>query len=448
MTLFMACTGAAVAAWSYLLLGRSRFWRVHLPFPQSHAARDSQPVPRVVAVVPARDEAEVVGECVASLLDQRGVELRIVLVDDGSTDGTAEIARRAAGASAGRLTMVQGRPLPSGWSGKLWAVSQGVEHAVSMLNAGWCAATGSENDDRTAVGHQGSVRKNAGNKDVIFTAAAHLGTAQEINARKATRCAAIDCDVTGKRAPDFLLLTDADIRHAPNNVSRLVAIAGQQRADLASFMVKLSCRTIPERLLIPAFVFFFFMLYPPRWIAEPRKRTAAAAGGSILLCPAALERAGGIAAIRGEIIDDCALARAVKRSGGRVWLGLTDSAESLREYKTFSEIGRMIARTAFNQLDHSTALLLGSIAGLALIYILPVVALFSGNHAAAVLGAVAWLAMTAAYLPMVRFYGLNPAWALTLPAAAAFYMGATIFSAIQYLAGHGGRWKGRAQDAK
>jgi hopene-associated glycosyltransferase HpnB len=199
-------------------------------------------------------------------------------------------------------------------------------------------------------------------------------------------------------------------------------------------------------LLIPAFVFFFFMLYPPAWIANSRRRTAGAAGGCILIRPKALANAGGIAAIRHEIIDDCALARNAKGSGARLWLGLADRTESIRSYNSFAEIGRMIARTAFNQLKHSALMLAGAVAGLALVYLLSLALLFAPGTGPRALGASALVLMFICYLPMVRFYRLSPVWALTLPAAALFYLGATIASAVQYWSGRGGYWKGRAQD--
>ena len=247
-------------------------------------------------------------------------------------------------------------------------------------------------------------------------------------------------------APDYFLLTDADVVHAPDNLAALVAIAEARGSDLASFMVELRCAALPEKLLVPPFVFFFFKLYPPRWISDPRRGTAGAAGGCMLLRPAALARAGGISAIRGAIIDDCALAAAVKRSGGRLWLGLTRSARSLRAYSSFAHVGRMISRTAFNQLAHSPWRLAGAVVGLALTYLAPPALLFSREMPAMALGAAAWAMMTLAYLPMARFYGLNPLWALSLPLAAAFYMGATLHSAFCYWLGRGGEWKGRVQD--
>ena len=216
---------------------------------------------------------------------------------------------------------------------------------------------------------------------------------------------------------------------------------------LTSFMVKLNCQSVAERLLVPPFVFFFFLLYPPRWVADARRSTAGAAGGCMLLRPETLAHIGGIATIRSEIIDDCALARAIKRSGGKVWLGVAEDTFSLRSYGTFTEIAMMIARTAFNQLRHSPWILAGALAGLILTYVVPLALIFSGSLVFALLGAITYLMMTLSYLAMVRFYRLNPTWALTLPAAAAFYMMATLRSALNYWSGHGGQWKGRSQDA-
>jgi hopene-associated glycosyltransferase HpnB len=335
----------------------------------------------VIAVVPARDEADVVGRCVTSLLHQQGVQIKIVLVDDGSSDGTADAARRAAETAAmtEKLTVLAGKPLAAGWSGKLWAVQQGVEHAAGLH-------------------------------------------------------------------PDFYLLTDADIEHAPRSVATLAAIAAGGPYDMASFMVKLYCRSFAERALIPAFVFFFFLLYPPAWIADQRRKTAGAAGGSILIRREALERAGGIAAIRAEVIDDCALAKRVKQSGGRVWLGLAPDTASIRPYGSFAEIGRMISRSAFNQLRHSWLLLACSIAGMALIYAGPPLLLFTHRLVPALLGGAAWLLMALCYLPITRFYRLSPLWSLALPLVAVFYMGATFHSAVKYSLGRGGEWKDRIQD--
>ena len=368
-----------VVAWIYLALVHGRFWTVQHLGAQRVAPAS---VPRPIAVIiPARDEANVIGRAVTSLLQQScGDALHIYVVDDHSSDGTADAARQAAtDERANKLTVILGQPLPPGWSGKLWAVQQGIEQALLLR-------------------------------------------------------------------PQFLLLTDADIEHSPQNVATLVSIAESGSYDLASFMVKLHCRSLAEKLLIPAFVFFFFLLYPPLWVRDSRRKTAGAAGGCMLIRPDALARAGGIAAIRDQIIDDCALAGAVKRSGGKVWLGVTDDTVSLRAYNSFGEIERMIARTAFNQLRHSAWLLLLAILGMVLTYLLPLALLFSHSPLLIALGAVATLLMPATYVPMIRFYRLNILWALTLPASAVFYMAATLHSALNYWSGRGGEWKGRAQD--
>jgi hopene-associated glycosyltransferase HpnB len=377
-----------VLIWIYLLTARGGFWRVsrllnpYQPTPESPPARRPGQSRRVVAVIPARNEAACIGDTVMSLLRQDfDGSLHLIIVDDGSTDDTVARAVAAAeglGASA-RLSVLRGAPLFRGWTGKLWALRQGVQ-AAALLE------------------------------------------------------------------PDYLLLTDADIHHERTSVAGLVANAETEQRDLVSYMVKLSADSFAERCLIPAFVFFFFKLYPPRWAATARSNVAAAAGGCILLRPAALLRIGGLAAIRSQIIDDCALAGAVKRSGGKLWLGLTQSAWSLRRYGSFAEIGGMVSRTAFNQLRHSWLLLFATLLGLVLTYLLPLLLLFSHDPWGVALGALAWALMSLCYLPMVRFYGLSAAWCVCLPAVAAFYAGATLHSALRYAAGRGGSWKGRVQD--
>src|SRR5271165_5628395 len=366
-----------LAIWVYLLAAHGGFWKVwRLPSP----VKPLDAVDGTIAVViPARDEAEVIGSTIRSLLEQKSVgSIRVFVVDDHSSDGTAEVARQVA-YEYGRpdsVSVISGSDLPAGWTGKLWAVQQGIKEAAMLR-------------------------------------------------------------------PRFLLLTDADVQHSPDSIATLVAIAEAGNYDLASFMVKLHCQSLAERLLIPPFVFFFFLLYPPDWIRDRRRTTAGAAGGCMLIRPEALERAGGIAAIRSEIIDDCALAHAVKRSGGRVWLGLTSDTRSERGYGSFSEIESMIARTAFNQLCHSAALLVGAVIGLMVIYLLPLVLVFTGVGALIALGVASWLLMALAYAPMAWFYGLNLAWSLTLPFSPCFYILATIRSAGRGGGGGGGGLKGR-----
>lgn len=327
-------------------------------------------MPAIVAIIPARNEAACIGQAVDSLAGTP-----VIVVDDNSADATGEIARKHG------ATVISGRPLPPGWTGKLWAVSQGVEAA----------------------------------------AADH---------------------------PDYLLLTDADIVHGPGVVTALATKAATEGYDLVSLMALLRTESFAEKALIPAFVFFFLMLYPPSWIENPKRRTAGAAGGCIVIRREALERIGGIAAIRGELIDDCALARAVKRSGGRVWLGLTRDTRSIREYGGFGEIWRMISRTAFTQLNYSALLLCGTIAGLSVAFVLPPALALTFRPAASLAGLAGWLAMSIAYAPMLRFYRRSLLWAPALPLIAIFYAGATIDSAIRYWTGRGGMWKGRAQAVK
>jgi hopene-associated glycosyltransferase HpnB len=387
--------------WTYLVFARGGFWRIHptlppllLPGDASYGGSIGERPVRIAVIIPARNEADVVDRVVHSLLRQTGQNaIHIFLVDDCSTDSTAQVARTAAMGigQSDDLTVVRGTPLPSGWSGKLWALEQGIE------------------------------------------------LARQTN-------------------PDFFLFTDADIEHAPDSVSSLVAIARSGPYDMASFMVKLHCQSLAEKLLIPAFVYFFFKLYPPTWIANPLRSTAGAAGGCILIRPVALEQAGGIAAIRHEVIDDCGLAARVKHSGGRLWLGASATTRSIRPYGSFSEIGRMISRSAFSQLRHSTLLLLVSILGMALTYLLPAVLVLTSMWggilgqpaapAALVVGtsAAAWLLMIISYIPVLRLYRLSPLWALALPLVAVFYMGATFHSAVKYWSGRGGQWKGRIQD--
>ncbi len=367
--------GLPLAIWLYLWLAHGGFWRARLqPAPAQLGAA------RVVAVVPARNEAATIGATVTALLAQRFQgELSVVVVDDGSTDGTAAEARRAARDAGAGITVLSGSALEPGWTGKLWALSQGVRHAQTLR-------------------------------------------------------------------PDFLLFTDADIEHAPHSLAGLLGRAQQDDRDLVSRMVRLTTDTWSERLLIPAFVFFFFMLYPPAWAASPRRRLAGAAGGCVLIRPQVLPRIGGLESIRARIIDDCALARAVKDAGGRIWLELTLEARSLRGYGSPREIASMISRTAFAQLRHSYLLLAATLLGLMVTYLAPLVLLFAPDPRARTLGLAAWVLMSLLYLPMVRFYRLGALRCLTLPLVACFYAVATLDSARRYARGRGGQWKGRAQD--
>ena len=390
----LAISVISLAIWLYLALARGMFWRLH-EFDDDLAKHEPLSAwPKVAAIVPARNEAATSAQALTSLLKQNYAgEFSIILVDDHSEDATAEIARQAARElnAEPRLEIHSAAPLPQGWTGKLWALNEGVSQ---------------------------SLRRDA----------AMLRPSPARSPSSAT------C---------FYWFTDADITHTPDTLQRLVARAERDHLDLTSLMVLLQAKTLPERALIPAFLFFFLKLYPPSWIANPRIRTAGAAGGCILLRSQALQRIGGLPAIRSEVIDDCALARAVKRRDGRLWMGLTRASVSLRAYTTFAEIRDMIARTAFTQLRYSPLLLLGTLLGMLLTYLAPIALLFAPNPATRILAAVTWLTMTLLYLPTTRFYGQSPAWALCLPLTALFYSYATFLSAVRHYLGRGAQWKGR-----
>jgi hopene-associated glycosyltransferase HpnB len=367
----------ALAVWLYLLLGRGAFWRCS-------ERDDDEPAqlsqwPRVAAVVPARNEAETIAKSIGSLLaqDYRG-GWDIILVDDDSGDGTADIARRQAQPGE-RLRVVTSHTLPAGWTGKLWAVKQGIDAATAL-----------------------------------------------------------------PRAPDYLLLTDADIVHAPDSVSRLVARAQAGGLALTSLMVKLRCESFAERANVPAFVFFFQMLYPFACVNRPHSAVAAAAGGCMLVRAEALRQAGGIEIIRGALIDDCALAKALK-THGPIWLGLTERVHSIRPYPALADIRRMVVRSAYAQLRYSPLLLLGTAAGMALTYLVPPLMAMFGSGAARAIGIATWALMAIAFQPTLRLYRLSPLWGIALPAIALEYLIFTLDSAYQYVRGRGGSWKGRAQ---
>jgi hopene-associated glycosyltransferase HpnB len=369
--------------WLYLLAARGGFWLA--------AQRDDAGAggvaadgawPAVAAVIPARDEAGCVGETVSSLLRQSYAgPFTVILVDDGSRDGTAQVARDAAAAlgAADRLTVVSGRALPAGWTGKLWAQQQGVALAENL-----------------------------------------------------------------PRPPDYLLFTDADIVYEPGVLTDLVARAQGHGLVLTSLMVKLRCESFAERLFVPAFIFFFQMLYPFAWANDPRRATAAAAGGCMLVRRDVLRTAGGMAAIRTALIDDCALAKNLK-THGPIWLGLTERVHSIRPYPRVGDIRRMVARSAYAQLRYSPPLLAGTVLGLALTYLAPVALTFFAGGLAQYFGLVTWIMMAYALRPTLRLYHMSGLWGLALPAIAAIYMAFTLDSAYQHARGRGGMWKGRAQ---
>lgn len=376
---------ASLAAWIYLAVARGGFWRARETDAAMHAAlashgSDVTDWPRITAVIPARNEADLVGITVGSLLAQRYPgALSVVVVDDHSDDGTADVARAAAAAldASDRLTVLSAAALPPGWGGKMWAVSQGVAHVEET-----------------------------------------------------------------EPASDYLLLTDADIRYEPDALPALVFSAIAHRRVLTSLMVALRCESAAERALIPAFVFFFQMLYPFSWANQPDRRTAAAAGGCMLVRRDALRAAGGIAAIRDALIDDCALARVLKPHGP-THLALGARVESLRPYPSIHDIRRMVARTAYAQLGFSPLLLVGVALAMLVVFVVPVVAAVFGQGWTQAAGIAAWALMALLFQPMLGRYRVSRWWGLALPGIAAAYLAFTIESGIQHLRGRGGLWKGR-----
>jgi hopene-associated glycosyltransferase HpnB len=363
-----ACAGV----WTYLAFFRGGFWRLRERLPES-AGKTPTPA-RITAVIPARNEEDVIEYAVRSLQDQviEG-DLRIIVADDESEDATAEAARR----NGAEVVRVERRP--PGWTGKLWGVASGLR---------------AENG-----------------------------------------------------RPDYFLLTDADIEYRHSGAIQALVDQANRGFDLVSVMVRLRCESAAEKFLIPAFVFFFFKLYPPGWVASGRG-AAAAAGGCMLIRREMLERIGGVESIRDALIDDCALAQRVRSAGGRLWLGVADlPIRSIRVYGAARDIRAMISRSAFAQLRHSALLLIGTVAGMSITYLAPVALLFAPDRVACALGAAAWIGGAAMFLPAVRMYRA-PRWTvLCLPAIASFYLAATVESALLYWSGKGGAWKGRLQDS-
>jgi hopene-associated glycosyltransferase HpnB len=376
-----------VVVWLWLLLGRGWFWRCTERDDAAPLQKESQPEasgawPSVVAIIPARDEAELIPHSIGALLrqDYPG-RFSIIVVDDQSADETSAAALSAA-KSAGRshdLRVIRGRDLPPGWTGKLWAMRQGIETSDA-----------------------------------------------------------------GPEAPEFILFTDADISLAPHMLRRLVSIALGRNSVLTSLMVKLRCESPAEQWLAPAFVFFFRMLYPFAWVNDPKRKTAAAAGGCMLARRQALSAAGGLEAVRGALIDDCALAAVMKRQGP-IWLGLTDDAQSLRAYPSFADFGRMVSRSAFAELRYSMLRLAVVVGGMSLVYLAPPFLTIFARGEAQAAGALAWALMALALAPMLRLYRQPLVGSLALPAITAAYVLFTLQSALQYWRGRGGYWKGRVQ---
>ncbi|NEO80137.1 glycosyltransferase [Moorena sp. SIO4G3] len=430
-TIGLGITVLSLGIWIGLLGFRGQFWRADqrlvLEKLPTRSLGQGESLPKVCAVIPARNEAELLPTTLRSLLaqDYAGC-LTVIVVDDQSTDQTATIAQALAQESNQssqrfQLEVLSGQTLPPGWTGKLWALEQGIRHGQQQTPA-----------------------------------------------------------------PDYFLLTDADIEHDPANLRQLVTKAEMEHLDLVSLMVLLRCQDFWERLLIPAFVFFFQKLYPFAWVNNPTKSTAAAAGGCILIRHQALNRIGGIEVVRQALIDDCALAQAVKSSNtpsfaplapqnwgeqnsqsppnlgdlggfsktnqqrpgfGGIWLGLSQSTRSLRPYPSLASIWNMIARTAFTQLEYSPWLLVGTVMGMTLIYLVPpiglIVSVLTGHWLNAIASFVTWLLMALAYLPTLRLYQCSPLLGFCLPGIGLLYTLMTIDSAWRHWQGRGGAWKGR-----
>ncbi len=373
----------ALAGWIWLVFLRGGFWRADRVLEDEAPSSPPPDAPPVVTVlIPARDEAETIATVVRAVLSQEWPgELRLVVIDDRSTDGTGDLARTAiARAGAGdRAVVITGAPLPAGWTGKLWALEQGRRHPLA-------------------------------------------------------------------RTADLVWLTDADILHGPRQLARMAAIARAQDRQMVSAMVRLHVASFWERLLIPAFVHFFQMLYPFRHVCDGR--AAAAAGGSILVRREALEKAGGFAAWRDALIDDCALARHLRATGARLWLGLSRESRSLRRYPDLASLWNMVRRTAYSELRFSPRRLLVALAGLALVFLVPPAALVAGLRAgdalAAVAGGLSWAAMGLTWVPNLRHQGVSPLVAPLLPLVVVLYMLMTLHSALDAHLGRKGGWKGRS----
>jgi len=380
ITVSLTLAVASLAIWLYLVTARGRFWRG-----LERDDLDPAPAPAswspVTAVVPARDEADHIAASLRSLLQQDYPgAFTVILVDDQSTDGTAAIAAQSALGADRPLTIVCGRPLPGGWTGKVWAMQQGVARADETPSS-------------------------------------------------------------------YLLFADADIVYAPDALRVLVARAAARHLVLTSLMVKFRCESLPERALIPAFVFFFQMLYPLSWVNRPSVETAAASGCCMLVERQALQTAGGIEGIRGSLIDDCALAKKLK-TVGPIWFGLTREVTSVRPYRSFGDIRHMVARYAYHQLDYSPLLLAATVAGVLLTFLAPPLTAMFATGAGHLIGGLAWGLMAIAFQPTLRLYGLGPLWGLALPVIAAMYLSFALDSAYQHYRGRGGLWKGRIYTVK
>jgi hopene-associated glycosyltransferase HpnB len=377
-SLTIACL--ALFVWIYLISCRGGFWLAgERDNTDQVSGSEGGDWPTVTVIIPARDEVAMLPQSLGSILAQDYPKLSVILVDDDSSDGTAAAARQIGAKARREVVILQGQTLPASWTGKLWALHQGITYTETM-----------------------------------------------------------------KPSPHYLLLTDADILYFPGAVKRLVVRAKMNGLVLTSLMAKLHCESFAERALIPAFVFFFQMLYPFAWVNSCSARTVAAAGGCMLVERLALEKVGGVAIIRGALIDDCALAKKMEAEGP-IWLGLSDQVRSLRKYREIGDIGRMVARSAYAQLRCSLLLLGTTLSGMAVTFLAPPLLALIGSYPANAVAIAAWALMMLAFLPILRFYRLSPLWAAALPLIAAIYSAFTLNSAYEYWRGRGGTWKGRNQ---
>ena len=363
----LAITGAFI--WSAVLLMPWRPWSTRESLDPVLLPTDREELSEITVLIPARDEEETISAAIRGLKGQ-GADLNIILVDDQSTDGTGETALRA---GEGKLHIISGKPLPAGWSGKLWALEQG--------------------------------------RSLIKT--------------------------------PLTLLMDADIELRPGILVALRKMMKQNDLQFASLMAELRMKNFWERMLMPAFIYFFKLLYPFRLSNSGFSRVAAGAGGCILLETRLLDEIGGFRALREELIDDCALASKVKSMGHKTWIGLTHSVKSIRRYNNIGTIWNMVARTAFTQLKYSKILLILCTTILLCAFWLPMMILIFGAPIARYFAAIALGAMILSYIPTLRFYRMSLLWALTMPLAGMLYLSMTWGSAIGYWRGNRSQWKGR-----
>lgn len=377
--------GLSLAIWLFLLLFWGNFWRADQRIADDTNQIETYPeiYPTVWAVVPARDEAEAIALSLTSLLSQNYSGKFSVVLVD---DNSSDRTREIAQARADKLGKRENLKIIAG----------------QPLAEGW--------------------------KGKLWAMQQGIEYAQA-------------------QAPDYILFTDADIKHDPDNLTQLVTKAETENLDLVSLMVLLRCQSFWEKLLIPAFVFFFQKLYPFPWVNNPNKSMAAAAGGCVLISNQALSSIGGIAAIKDALIDDCSLAQAVKSQGNNIWLGLSQTTISLRGYDSLTVIWKTIARTAYTQLNYSPLLLTGTLIGMTLVYLVApiylIVGILTNNWLVVAICTLTWLLMTCAYIPTIKLYKLSIIWALWLSAIAFLYTLMTIDSAVKYYQGKGGAWKGR-----